>query len=94
MRASNMLTNKPAGQRRCKATYKWRKQMYRKVCHICNRPSFGSDSQGEWICPVCGADLSGEKSLPAEDRERSEEPSLRKRGILIHNKWGYKLSTK
>jgi uncharacterized Zn finger protein (UPF0148 family) len=32
--------------------------MYRKNCDRCNRPSFSSSEQGEWICPICGQDLT------------------------------------
>lgn len=32
--------------------------MYRKNCDRCNRPSFSSCEAGEWLCPVCGHDLT------------------------------------
>lgn len=32
--------------------------MYRKNCDRCNRPSFSSSEVGEWLCPVCGHDLT------------------------------------
>ena len=49
--------------------------MYRKICITCQRPSFGSDNLGEWICPICGVDLSGERSLPAEDKKECSAES-------------------
>ena len=32
--------------------------MYRKNCDRCNRPSYSSSEFGEWLCPVCGHDLT------------------------------------
>lgn len=32
--------------------------MYRKNCNRCNRPSYSSSEMGEWVCPVCGNDLT------------------------------------
>ncbi|CAM3889102.1 hypothetical protein [Mesobacillus thioparans] len=32
--------------------------MYRKNCDRCNRPSYSSSEQGEWLCPVCRNDLT------------------------------------
>jgi len=32
--------------------------VYRKNCDQCNRPSFSSSEYGEWLCPVCGKDLT------------------------------------
>lgn len=32
--------------------------MYRKNCDRCNRPSYSSSEIGEWLCPVCGHDLT------------------------------------
>jgi uncharacterized Zn finger protein (UPF0148 family) len=32
--------------------------VYRKNCDRCNRPSFSSSEVGEWLCPVCGNDLT------------------------------------
>ncbi len=32
--------------------------MYRKNCDRCHRPSFSSSEFGEWLCPVCGHDLT------------------------------------
>lgn len=32
--------------------------LYRKNCDRCNRPSFSSSEVGEWLCPVCGNDLT------------------------------------
>lgn len=33
--------------------------MYRKNCDRCNRPSYSSSEIGEWLCPVCGQDMTG-----------------------------------
>lgn len=32
--------------------------VFRKNCDRCNRPSFSSSDIGEWLCPVCGHDLT------------------------------------
>ena len=32
--------------------------VYRKNCDRCNRPSFSSSEAGEWLCPICGNDLT------------------------------------
>ncbi|WP_181347545.1 hypothetical protein [Thalassobacillus sp. CUG 92003] len=39
--------------------------MYKKICHRCQRPSFSSAGEGEWICPVCAEDLTSQPKLPA-----------------------------
>jgi len=36
-------------------------QMFRKNCYSCNRPSFSSAKEGQWLCPVCGEDLTKQK---------------------------------
>lgn len=35
-----------------------RPPMYRKNCPKCHRPSYSSSEIGEWLCPVCGNDLT------------------------------------
>lgn len=35
--------------------------MFRKNCYSCNRPSFSSTKEGQWLCPVCGEDLTRQK---------------------------------
>lgn len=32
--------------------------MYQKNCDKCNHPSFSSSEIGEWLCPVCGSNLT------------------------------------
>lgn len=32
--------------------------MYRKNCDCCKRPSYSSSEAGEWLCPICGHDLT------------------------------------
>ncbi|WP_050616496.1 hypothetical protein [Bacillus testis] len=44
--------------------------MYRKDCHKCKRPSFGSCSTDLWLCPICGEDLTKAKAMDAELFER------------------------
>lgn len=44
--------------------------MYRKHCDKCNRPSFSSSEFGEWLCPVCGNDLT---NLPFFDAVTFEQ---------------------
>jgi len=39
--------------------------MYRKNCYKCSRPSFSSSNRGEWICPICGENLSELKATDA-----------------------------
>ncbi len=44
--------------------------MYQKNCDRCQRPSFSSSEQGEWLCPVCGNDLSCQPFFNAMTQER------------------------
>ena len=32
--------------------------MVEKTCDKCQKPSYSSNYQGEWICPYCGEDLT------------------------------------
>lgn len=32
--------------------------MYRKNCDKCNKSSFSSSEFEDWICPICGKDLT------------------------------------
>lgn len=34
--------------------------MYRKNCNQCNESSYSCSEYGDWICPVCGNDLTDE----------------------------------
>lgn len=43
--------------------------MYQKNCNNCHTPSFSSTEAGEWLCPVCGNDLTFEPFLDAMTRE-------------------------
>lgn len=43
--------------------------MYQKNCTKCHNPSFSSTETGEWLCPVCGNDLTNEMFLDAMTRE-------------------------
>ncbi|WP_226035384.1 hypothetical protein [Aquibacillus saliphilus] len=40
--------------------------MNMKTCNQCYQPSFSSRKAGEWICPVCFADLTAVKLRDAE----------------------------
>ncbi|WP_139785666.1 hypothetical protein [Cytobacillus gottheilii] len=44
--------------------------MYQKNCDRCQRPSFSSSEQGEWLCPVCGNDLTCQPFFNAMTQER------------------------
>lgn len=44
--------------------------MYRKNCDKCYRPSYSSSESGEWICPVCGNDLTSYPFFDAVTLER------------------------
>jgi uncharacterized Zn finger protein (UPF0148 family) len=44
--------------------------MYRKNCDRCNRPSYSSSELGEWICPVCGYDLTDQPFFSAMTLEK------------------------
>lgn len=44
--------------------------MYQKNCDRCQRPSFSSCEQGEWLCPVCGNDLTLQPFFNAMTQER------------------------
>jgi uncharacterized Zn finger protein (UPF0148 family) len=32
--------------------------MYQKNCTKCHKPSYSSSEIGQWLCPVCGNDLT------------------------------------
>lgn len=32
--------------------------MYRKNCNKCHKPSYSSSESGDWLCPICGTDLT------------------------------------
>jgi len=36
----------------------WSDKMVEKTCDKCQKPSYSSNYQGEWICPYCGKDLT------------------------------------
>lgn len=40
-------------------------RLYRKNCDKCNKPSFSSSEYGEWLCPVCGHDLTAQPFFDA-----------------------------
>jgi uncharacterized Zn finger protein (UPF0148 family) len=44
--------------------------MYRKNCDRCNRPSFSSSEAGEWLCPICGNDLTTNPFFSAMTMEK------------------------
>ncbi|KAB2331923.1 MULTISPECIES: hypothetical protein [Bacillaceae] len=44
--------------------------MYQKNCDRCQRPSFSSSEQGDWLCPVCGNDLTSQPFFNAMTQER------------------------
>jgi len=53
------------------------KGMYRKHCDRCNRPSYSSSEAGEWLCPVCGHDLTSYPFFQAVTLEK----------VAILNRW-------
>lgn len=44
--------------------------MYKKVCTDCRKPSFSSCDTGNWLCPVCGKDISHLKLQAPEGRPK------------------------
>ncbi|QVY62319.1 hypothetical protein [Cytobacillus gottheilii] len=44
--------------------------MYQKNCDQCQRPSFSSSEQGDWLCPVCGNALTHQPFFNAMTQER------------------------
>lgn len=44
--------------------------MYRKNCDKCYRPSYSSTEMGEWLCPICGNDLTSYPFFDAITLER------------------------
>ncbi|MBM7690902.1 hypothetical protein JOC77_000305 [Peribacillus deserti] len=44
--------------------------MFRKNCYKCHRPSFSSSESGQWICPVCGEDLTSQRLFNAITMEK------------------------
>lgn len=51
--------------------------MYRKNCDRCKRPSYSSSEVGEWLCPVCGHDLTRYPFFQAVSLEK----------VAILNRW-------
>lgn len=39
--------------------------MYRKNCNKCHKPSYSSSESGDWLCPICGSNLTDEVFLNA-----------------------------
>ncbi len=48
--------------------------MVRKYCVQCKEYSYSAASDREWICPICGYDLTGEQILNI--REESDKDDL------------------
>ncbi|WP_142919925.1 hypothetical protein [Peribacillus glennii] len=44
--------------------------MFRKNCGQCHKPSFSSCESGEWLCPTCGYDLTDEKAMKDENKQK------------------------
>ncbi|MBY0122944.1 hypothetical protein [Bacillus sp. S/N-304-OC-R1] len=44
--------------------------MYQKNCDRCIRPSFSSSEIGEWLCPICGNNLTAYPFFDAMTMER------------------------
>ena len=55
--------------------------IYRKNCEKCSRPSFSSSNRGEWICPLCGSDLTDFPFFNADTIDR-----IQIRSVPIHQK--------
>ncbi|MFE8697318.1 hypothetical protein ACFYKT_13320 [Cytobacillus sp. FJAT-53684] len=55
--------------------------MYQKNCDRCCRPSFSSSERGEWLCPVCGHNLTLYPFFDAMTMERInvKVPTFRKK---------------
>lgn len=52
--------------------------MYQKNCDRCQRASFSSSEFGEWICPICGQDLTSYPFFNATTLERVNVNALSK----------------
>lgn len=50
--------------------------MYQKHCDRCNRPSYSSSEIGEWLCPVCGKNLTMYPFFDAMTMERINVKAL------------------
>lgn len=50
--------------------------MYQKNCDRCNRPSYSSSEIGEWLCPVCGHDLTVYPFFDVKTMERINVKAL------------------
>lgn len=37
--------------------------MFKKKCRRCNKVSYSLSAKGRWICPQCGADLTGAPTM-------------------------------
>lgn len=53
------------------------KVVIRKNCPGCGKPSYSGTDAGEWICPHCGKDLTGEPVKPAADSGEEENRERR-----------------
>ncbi len=69
--------------------------MYQKNCNRCNRSSFSSSEFGNWICPVCGQDLTTYPFFNATTMERVNVKALSKEKKLErYNRSSYFSSNK
>ena len=41
-----------------------------KTCIHCEKPSYSSNQNGEWICPYCGEDMT---DIPVNDQELNSQ---------------------
>jgi uncharacterized Zn finger protein (UPF0148 family) len=63
--------------------------MYQKNCDRCCRPSFSSSEKGEWLCPICGHDLTIYPFFDAMTLERINVKRLTKRKMAETYRKGY-----
>ncbi|MED3550888.1 hypothetical protein [Cytobacillus praedii] len=65
--------------------------MYQKNCDRCCRPSFSSSEKGEWLCPICGQDLTIYPFFDAMTLERIniKRPPIRKKTEAYRKGYAY-----
>ncbi|WP_313799823.1 hypothetical protein [Cytobacillus sp.] len=65
--------------------------MYQKNCDRCSRPSYSSSEKGEWLCPICGHDLTAYPFFDAMTLERINVklPSIRKKVETYRRGYAY-----
>lgn len=57
--------------------------MFEKTCPFCKDNSYSAAGRGQWICPYCGADLTGIVPRLACGEDKVEEKPKNKNEIKV-----------